>query len=101
MLVTVALLTGALVAVSGSIGFVGLVVPHAVRLVVGTAHRRLLALTALVGRDLPGLGGHRRPGPVRAARAAGGHRHGVVGAPVFAALLRRRAGGGLRCTWTG
>lgn len=34
---------------SGSIGFVGLVVPHAVRLVVGTRHRGLLPLSALGG----------------------------------------------------
>lgn len=44
-----ALLTGALVSVSGSIGFVGLVLPHAVRLVVGPGHRALLPLSALAG----------------------------------------------------
>lgn len=44
-----ALLTGCLVAVSGSIGFVGLVVPHAVRLLVGARHRALLPLSALTG----------------------------------------------------
>lgn len=44
-----ALLTGALVAVSGSIGFVGLVLPHAVRLLVGPGHRALLPLSALAG----------------------------------------------------
>ena len=40
MLVVAALLTGAAVAVSGIVGFVGLIVPHAVRLVVGPSHRR-------------------------------------------------------------
>ncbi|MCD1572514.1 iron chelate uptake ABC transporter family permease subunit [Agromyces mediolanus] len=44
-----ALLTGALVAVSGSIGFVGLVLPHAVRLVIGPSHRALLPLSAIAG----------------------------------------------------
>lgn len=44
-----ALLTGAMVSVSGSIGFVGLVLPNAVRLVVGSRHRLLLPLSALVG----------------------------------------------------
>ncbi|MGM7671636.1 putative F420-0 ABC transporter permease subunit [Microbacterium sp. A93] len=44
-----ALLTGCLVAVSGSIGFIGLVVPHAVRLIVGARHRVLLPLSALTG----------------------------------------------------
>ena len=39
----------AAVSVSGTIGFVGLIVPHAVRLVVGPDHRNLLPLSALVG----------------------------------------------------
>jgi iron complex transport system permease protein len=49
LLVGTALLTGAMVSVSGSIGFVGLVLPHAVRLVVGSRHRVLLPLSALLG----------------------------------------------------
>ncbi|WP_308164269.1 putative F420-0 ABC transporter permease subunit [Agromyces sp. ISL-38] len=49
LLTGTALLTGALVAVSGSIGFVGLVLPHAVRLIVGSRHRALLPLSALAG----------------------------------------------------
>lgn len=44
-----ALLTGAMVSVSGAIGFVGLVLPNAVRLMVGSRHRRLLPLTVLLG----------------------------------------------------
>ena len=44
-----ALLTGAIVSVSGMIGFVGMVVPHAVRLVIGSDHRLLLPASALVG----------------------------------------------------
>ena len=44
-----ALLTGAVVSVSGMIGFVGMVVPHAVRLVLGSDHRLLLPASALVG----------------------------------------------------
>ena len=43
LLVGTALLTGALVAVSGAIGFVGLILPHAVRLLVGPGHRRAAA----------------------------------------------------------
>ena len=43
------LLTGTLVAVSGSIGFVGLVVPHVMRMTVGADHRRILPLGALSG----------------------------------------------------
>lgn len=44
-----ALLTGALVAVSGAIGFVGLILPHAVRLIAGGRHPHLLPLVALAG----------------------------------------------------
>ena len=49
VLAVAALLTGASVAVCGIIGFVGLIVPHAVRLVVGPAHRRLVPAAALAG----------------------------------------------------
>lgn len=44
-----ALLTGAIVSVSGMIGFVGMVVPHAVRLLIGSDHRLLLPASALIG----------------------------------------------------
>ncbi|WP_201772929.1 putative F420-0 ABC transporter permease subunit [Devosia riboflavina] len=44
-----ALLTGVMVAIGGAIGFVGLVVPHAVRLAVGSRHGKLLPLSMLVG----------------------------------------------------
>jgi len=46
---TTALLTGVAVAVSGLIGFVGMIVPHAVRMVLGPDHRLLLPAAALVG----------------------------------------------------
>lgn len=47
-------MAGAAVAVAGTIGFVGLIVPHAMRLVVGPGHRRLLpaGATLLVWCDL-------------------------------------------------
>ena len=90
LLAASALLTGAMVSVSGAIGFVGLILPHAVRLLVGPGHRALLPLSALVGgiflvwadtaartlfdpRELP-------VGIVTA----------LIGAPVFALLLARR-----------
>ena len=49
LLVFSALLAGAAVAVSGTIGFVGLVIPHAMRLLVGPNHRTLLPNAALGG----------------------------------------------------
>ncbi len=49
LIVAVSLLAGAAVSVSGLIGFVGLIIPHVVRLVVGPDHRILLPCSALVG----------------------------------------------------
>lgn len=49
ILVTAALLTAAAVSVSGVIGFVGLIIPHIVRMVVGADHRRLIPAAFLVG----------------------------------------------------
>ena len=49
LILMTALLTAAAVSVSGCIGFVGLVIPHMVRSVVGPDHRRLIPLAALVG----------------------------------------------------
>ncbi|TFB70901.1 putative F420-0 ABC transporter permease subunit [Cryobacterium sp. Hz9] len=49
LLGSVALLTGAMVAVSGSIGFVGLILPHLVRGISGPGHRRLLPLVSVCG----------------------------------------------------
>lgn len=49
LLSTTALLTAALVSSAGAIGFVGLVLPHAARALVGAGHARLLPVTALAG----------------------------------------------------
>jgi iron complex transport system permease protein len=49
LFVVTSVLTGILVAVAGAIAFVGLMVPHACRLLVGGDHRRLLPVCALFG----------------------------------------------------
>jgi iron complex transport system permease protein len=49
LFVLVSLLTGVMVALTGPIGFVGLVVPHITRMLVGTEHRRVLPVSALLG----------------------------------------------------
>ncbi|WP_455270645.1 FecCD family ABC transporter permease [Rhizobium herbae] len=51
-IVSVAASTGASVAVSGGIGFVGIVVPHVLRMVIGPDHRYLLPASALLGGTL-------------------------------------------------
>jgi iron complex transport system permease protein len=47
--VCTSLLTGVLVSLSGAIGFVGLILPHVARFLVGAEHRRLLPVSALLG----------------------------------------------------
>jgi ABC-type cobalamin transport system permease subunit len=49
LFLTVSLITGTMVAVSGAIGFVGLMIPHMVRLLVGTDHRRVIPISLFVG----------------------------------------------------
>ena len=80
------LITAAAVAVSGLIGFVGLVVPHVVRLLVGPDARLVLPLAALFGAALMTWAD-------LAARLLGeipvGVVTAVIGAPFFLVLLRR------------
>ena len=92
LLTATALLTGALVAVSGSIGFVGLILPHGVRLLVGSRHRALLPLSALAGAIFlvwVDTGARTlfdpRELPVGILTA-------LIGGPVFALLLLRNRG---------
>lgn len=49
LIVTTALLTAAMVSIVGSIGFVGLVIPHAARFLVGPSHSRLIPASAVIG----------------------------------------------------
>ena len=84
------LATAAAVAVSGLIGFVGLVAPHVVRLAVGPNARLVLPLAALFGAIL-------MVAADLAARLVGeipvGVVTAVIGAPFFLALLRRTRAG--------
>lgn len=52
LFVVCAAVSGAVVAVSGAIGFVGLMVPHGVRMLVGADHRRVLGVAPLAGAVL-------------------------------------------------
>ena len=49
ILIAVSALIGTCVSIGGSIGFVGLVVPHMTRMIVGPNHRRLLPATVFAG----------------------------------------------------
>ena len=83
------LIVGASVAVSGIVGFVGLVIPHMVRLVVGVDHRRLLPASFVAGAVF-------LPVADLVARTAMEPRElrlgiitSLVGVPFFVFLLRR------------
>jgi iron complex transport system permease protein len=90
VLALASLATAAAVAVAGLIGFVGLIVPHAVRMIWGPDYRRVLPLSALFGASFliladviarsvdPG-----RETPIGVVTA-------LVGAPFFLLLLRRQ-----------
>ena len=87
-----ALLVAAAVSVAGMIGFVGLIIPHAARLVVGNDHRvgipacALLGGAFLIAADL----GTRLLFPVFETEAPVGVLTAMVGAPAFVWLLKRR-----------
>lgn len=90
LLVMTALLTGAIVASAGAIGFVGLVLPHAARAIVGPGHRRLLPTTAIVGAifliwvdTIARTAMSPQEIPVGVVTS-------LVGVPVFAAILYRK-----------
>ncbi len=94
LFVVTSLLTGVLVAVSGAVAFVGLMVPHLCRLIVGGDHRRLLPLAALTGALLlvvvdivcrTAMDGQELPVGVVTA---------LIGAPVLLYVLDRRLGAG-------
>ncbi|MFJ9313357.1 iron chelate uptake ABC transporter family permease subunit [Pimelobacter simplex] len=91
LLVGTALLTACLVAYTGAIGFVGLVVPHVVRLVCGPLHRRLLPLSALAGAVLMIWADTLARSLIDGQEIPIGVVTAVLGAPLFAYLLRRES----------
>jgi len=89
IVVWVAILTAAGVALGGNVAFVGLVVPHALRRIVGAEHRRLIPLAALGGGVfLAGCDVVARLVPTRAEMPLGVVT-GLIGAPLFLWLLRK------------
>ena len=90
--VAASLITGAAISAAGSIGFVGLIVPHAARLLLGPDNRNLVPMSILLGAAfliLADLG-------ARTVAVATELPVGVItsfcGAPLFVYLLRRRRG---------
>lgn len=90
LVVLIALAVGAGVAVSGVIGFVGLVVPHIVRLCTGPDHRAVLPCSALLGSSLLILADLGARSIVSPLELPLGIITSAIGAPCFLILLIRR-----------
>jgi iron complex transport system permease protein len=90
LLLTASLITAAAVSISGVIGFVGLIIPHMTRLIIGPDHRILLPTSAIVGAIFLIL----CDSVARVATGASELPVGVItalaGTPFFIYLLRRR-----------
>lgn len=89
MLLTTSVLTGVAVAVSGGIGFVGLVVPHVARMLIGASHRRLLPVTVLGGALFLVLADTTARTAAAPLELPIGVVTALVGAPFFLWLMRR------------
>lgn len=86
--IAISLMTGTSVAVAGIVGWIGLVVPHAARILVGEDHRALIPASALLGAAyLTFIDTMART--LTAAEIPLGVLTALVGAPVFGYLLRR------------
>ncbi|MET9296479.1 iron ABC transporter permease [Streptomyces sp. NPDC003077] len=87
----VALMIGTIVAVSGQIGFVGLIMPHVVRLLVGADHRRALPAAALLGAAFLIAADLAARTFMSPEEIPVGILTALVGGPFFLWLMRRRA----------
>ncbi|MCV6591229.1 MAG: iron ABC transporter permease [Marinobacterium sp.] len=90
LLIVTALLTGCAVAVAGGIGFIGLVIPHVARLLIGPQHRRLLPFCALLGATLLVLADLLARGNTNYTTIPLGVITATLGAPFFLFLLLRQ-----------
>jgi iron complex transport system permease protein len=94
LFVITSLLVGTLVAISGAIGFVGLMIPHIVRMVTGSDHRRVLPVAALAGGVYLVLVDLVARTIIAPTELPVGIVTAAVGGPFFLWLMRRRMGGG-------
>lgn len=89
IIVLSALVTGVMVSVSGTIGFVGLVIPHISRTIIGTAHRRVVPFAALLGAILMIWADAIARVVVAPSELPIGVVTAFIGAPFFLLLLRK------------
>ncbi len=90
LLLLIAITASAAVSLTGVIGFIGLIVPHLLRLAVGGDHRRLVPATALGGALLLLVADTLARTLAAPAEIPVGILTALVGAPVFLWLLRRK-----------
>lgn len=89
ILIAGSILTGAAVAVSGTIGFVGLVIPHFIRLLWGPNHIHLLPLSALAGASFLTLADLVSRTIIAPSELPIGVITALIGAPVFGVILTK------------
>lgn len=90
ILIAGSVLTGAAVAVSGAIGFVGLVIPHFVRILWGPDHRHLLPLSVLTGAGFLILADLVSRTIIAPSELPIGVITALIGAPIFAIILAKQ-----------
>lgn len=94
LLLATALMIGASVAVSGLVGFVGLIVPHLVRLTIGPDHRVLVPASALLGASFVVAADTLARTVLAPTELPVGAFTSLLGGPLFLWLLRRELGKG-------
>lgn len=93
LILVASLMAGVTVAVSGSIGFVGLMVPHFTRLLVGGDHRRVLPVSALLGGILVVWVDVAARMVIAPEELPVGILTAIIGGPIFIVLLKRKPKG--------
>ncbi|NQU17537.1 MAG: iron chelate uptake ABC transporter family permease subunit [Candidatus Saganbacteria bacterium] len=96
LILVASLMTAAAVSVSGLIGFVGLIIPHFVRLLIGPNHRWLIPFSALAGAILLVVADTLARTLFSPIEVPIGAIMSLVGAPFFLYILRTRTVGGKR-----
>jgi len=91
LLLAASLITGVAVSVSGIIGFVGLIVPHMMRILLGSDHRMLLPSSILFGSSFLIVADTFARNLIAPAELPVGVITALCGAPYFIYLLRRKA----------
>jgi iron complex transport system permease protein len=94
IVITTAAAVGAAVAVAGIVGFVGIVVPHVVRILAGPDHRVVLPSSALLGGSLVLIADVFARMVLRPAELPLGVVMAIIGAPIFLHMVVRRGIGG-------